>query len=86
MKFSARRALAIFSGLLMFGALAVARPDSGHHLLNTYKFGLGARQHRGIFRLRYSRCCGPARLLVARHGSASDGRGLGRAGRLYSRV
>ncbi len=36
---SARRALAMFSGMLMFGALAVARPDSGYHLLNTYKFG-----------------------------------------------
>jgi hypothetical protein len=36
---SARRAVAMFSGLLMFGALAVARPDSGYHLLNTYKFG-----------------------------------------------
>ena len=36
---SVRRAMAMFSGLLMFGALTFARPDSGYHLLKTYKFG-----------------------------------------------
>ena len=39
MNASARRALIIFSGLLVFVTLAIARPDSGYHLLKTYKFG-----------------------------------------------
>ena len=40
MKISARRALSISCGLLVFGTLAIARPDSGYHLVKTYKFGL----------------------------------------------
>src|SRR5580693_8923894 len=39
MKLSAPGALALFSGLLVFGGLTFARPDSGYHLLKTYKFG-----------------------------------------------
>jgi len=39
MNLSSRRAVAIFSGLLAVATLAIARPDSGYHLLNTYKFG-----------------------------------------------
>ena len=40
MKLSAARALVGFSALLALGGLALARPDSGYHLLNTYTFGL----------------------------------------------
>jgi YVTN family beta-propeller protein len=39
MKLSAPRALAMFSALLVFGALTFARPDSSYHLLKTYMFG-----------------------------------------------
>src|SRR5579862_9618694 len=39
MKLLTPRALVIFSVLLAFGSLTFARPDSGYHLLNTYKFG-----------------------------------------------
>ena len=38
MRVSAPRAVAFFSALLVFGGLSFARPDSGYHLLNTYKF------------------------------------------------
>jgi hypothetical protein len=39
MKCSAPRALAILSALLVLGVITfAARPDSGYHLLNTYKF------------------------------------------------
>src|SRR6202140_886443 len=38
MKLSAPRALALFLGLLVFVSLTLARPDSGYHLLKTYKF------------------------------------------------
>ena len=39
MKFSAPRALAILSAWFVLGVLTfAARPDSGYHLLNTYKF------------------------------------------------
>ena len=40
MNVSARRALSIFSGLIVFLTLTIARADSGYHLLKTYKFGL----------------------------------------------
>jgi DNA-binding beta-propeller fold protein YncE len=39
MNLSGSRILAMFSTLLVFSTLAIARPDSGYHLLNTYKFG-----------------------------------------------
>src|ERR1700733_11158578 len=38
MKFFAARSLAGLSALLILGGLTFARPDSGYHLLNTYKF------------------------------------------------
>jgi YVTN family beta-propeller protein len=39
MKFSAGRALVLFSVLLVFGSLTFASPDSAYHLLKTYMFG-----------------------------------------------
>src|SRR5580692_5757221 len=38
MNLSAPRAIGLFSALLVFGGLSLARPDSAYHLLNTYKF------------------------------------------------
>ena len=39
MKLSVPSKLAVFSALLLSGALAFANPDSGYHLLKTYPFG-----------------------------------------------
>jgi YVTN family beta-propeller protein len=39
MKFSALRSLVALSAVLVLASLTFARPDSGYHLLNTYKFG-----------------------------------------------
>lgn len=39
MKFSALRSIAVLSAVLVLASLTFARPDSGYHLLNKYKFG-----------------------------------------------
>jgi YVTN family beta-propeller protein len=68
MKFSVSRALAAISSLLLLGSFALARPDSGYHLLKSYPFAAAPGSTSEYF--DYVTVDSPARRVYLSRGTA----------------